>query len=97
VPDTDTRAVLIALGANIARLRKKGGLTQAALAERLGCEPSFVQKLEYGDGTPSLPMLVRIAKQFGVKVGVLFRDAKPAPVKKGRPPKKRGSAQKARG
>ena len=87
--DTDTRAVLANLGANIARLRKRAAKTQAQLAEGVDCETSYLQALEYGSKAPSLPMLVRIARQLGVKLGVLFRDAKPIRGKRGRPKAKK--------
>lgn len=87
--DADTKALLPIIGANVARLRKARGLTQAQLAEVLGCETSYLQKLEYGAGTPSLQMLVALSRQLGVKIGILFRAATPKPAPRGRPKLKR--------
>jgi transcriptional regulator with XRE-family HTH domain len=95
--DAETKALLPVIGANVARLRRARGLTQAQLAEALGCEPTYVQKVEYGTGTPSLPMLVALAKHLGVAIGMLFRTATPKPPTRGRPKQRTASAPRVKG
>jgi transcriptional regulator with XRE-family HTH domain len=59
------------IGKNLKRLRRKRGLTQQALAEKVGITQVYVAYLE-GGRTPSLPMLQRLAKALKVKVGKLL-------------------------
>lgn len=82
--DDETARVLRSAGANIRRLRSSRALTQAALAE-VGCEPNYLQKIEYGTVAASIPTLVRVAKALGVPVPSLFRPS-PSPKRRvGRP------------
>lgn len=83
--DADTKTLLLVIGANVARLRKARGLTQAQLAEAVGCEPTYLQKVEYGTGAASLKMLVALAKHLGVPIGMLFRSATRKAARPGRP------------
>lgn len=83
--DTDTNEVLETIGANVTRLRKRAGLTQAALAEAVGCETSYMQKIEYGTAMPTLKTLVQVARSLAVPVAALFRATKARPVGRGRP------------
>ena len=53
---------LVKFGANVRRLRLKGGLSQAALAKRAGISPNYVGTLERGLQNPSLKTLERLAK-----------------------------------
>jgi len=41
-------------------LRKKSGLTQEKLAEKLGVSARYIQSLEAGEYFPSLPKLVAL-------------------------------------
>lgn len=50
-----------AFGGELKRRRLASGLTQTALAERVGCEWSTLSRFESGRRKPSLPMAVRIA------------------------------------
>lgn len=45
---------------NIRRLRKEAGLTQAALAEKLGMNRATISKYETGDICPPLPIVRRL-------------------------------------
>jgi DNA-binding XRE family transcriptional regulator len=49
----------LALAAGIRQLRERRGLTQAALAKRLGSSQSRVAKLEAGDASVSLDLMIR--------------------------------------
>ena len=52
----------------IKELRKKAGLTQAELAEKIGTTQERVCRWERGKIKPSLPMLVKLAAVFGVAI-----------------------------
>ena len=60
------------LGRKIARLRKRQGLTQQALAERLGVSDKAVSKWERGESVPDISVLKNIADLFGVTVDYLI-------------------------
>jgi transcriptional regulator with XRE-family HTH domain len=49
----------LALATGIRQLRERRGLTQAALAKRLGSSQSRVAKLEAGDRSVSLDLMIR--------------------------------------
>jgi ribosome-binding protein aMBF1 (putative translation factor) len=49
----------LALATGIRELRERRGLTQAALAKRLGSSQSRVAKLEAGDASVSLDLMIR--------------------------------------
>ena len=49
----------LALSASLRERRASAGLTQAALAKRLGSSQSRVAKMEAGDPTVSLDLLIR--------------------------------------
>jgi transcriptional regulator with XRE-family HTH domain len=91
VPGTDAKTVFLHIGANVRKLRLRQELTQAELAEIIECEPTYLQKVEYGTAKPSVPMLVRIANSLGVPIGALFRTTKAPEPKRGRPRKPRST------
>ena len=66
----------IYIARNIARLRRKMGLTQTELAERLYVSNKTVSKWERGAGYPETPQLVRLADLFGVTLDTLIRGEK---------------------
>jgi len=59
-------------GAGIRALRKKQGLTQAQLAEKLNVSDKTVSKWETGRGYPDITLLEPIARAFGVSLAELF-------------------------
>ena len=59
---------------SIARLRAKSGVSQAALAEKLGISPQAVSKWERGICCPDISQLPRIAKVFGTSIDELFSE-----------------------
>lgn len=65
------KALAVRLGRNIADSRKRTGLTQAKLAERLGVDTETVSRFERGVTLPSLPTLERIASQLNTSIGEL--------------------------
>lgn len=52
--------------------RKKLGLSQAELAEMVGCRRETIGKLENGKYNPSLKLAMDIAKVFGAPVEDVF-------------------------
>lgn len=59
------------VGANITLYRKRLGLTQAELAQRLNYSDKAVSKWERGESVPDVLTLADIAQQFGVTVNEL--------------------------
>lgn len=49
-------------------LRRARGMTQRALAESAELSVVYIQKLEAGDRTPSLPTLDRLAHVLGARL-----------------------------
>lgn len=50
----------------MASLRQRAGLTQEALATRLGTVPTVVSRMERGQSAPSMERLAEIANVLGV-------------------------------
>ena len=67
------------IGANIAAYRKRSGLTQAGLAERLNYSDKAVSKWERGESVPDVLTLMVLAEQFGVTVNDLLVDPNALP------------------
>ena len=62
---------------NISNLRKKAGLTQLELAEKLNYSDKAVSKWERGESIPDVVVLKQIADMFGVKVDFLLNKQNP--------------------
>ena len=60
------------LGLQIAFLRKKAGLSQQQLAERLHLTSSAVGMYEQGRRQPSVDILVALSLEFGVTLDYLI-------------------------
>ena len=60
------------MGARIAALRRRAGLSQAELAQRLQCSASAVGMYEQGRREPASDVLVRLAEVFGVTTDYLL-------------------------
>ena len=65
------------IGARIAALRKKSGLSQAELAQQLQCSASAVGMYEQGRREPSADLLVRLSRLFDVSTDYLLTGAVP--------------------
>ena len=72
------------IGDNIAIHRKRAGLTQAGLAERLNYSDKAVSKWERGESMPDVLTLLQLAEQFGVSVGELLEDPNQLPGNSGK-------------
>lgn len=64
----------IHVGARIRARRQKIGMTQQALAEKVGVKFQQIQKYETGINRVSASRLWGIAKALGVSVGFFFKD-----------------------
>ena len=62
------------IGANIAAYRKRSGLTQAGLAEKLNYSDKAVSKWERGESIPDVLTLVHLSEQFDITVNDLLVD-----------------------
>ena len=71
------------IGANIAAYRKRIGLTQAGLAEKLNYSDKAVSKWERGESAPDILTLVAISDLFNVSVDDLLRDPDALPEQTG--------------
>ena len=67
------------IGVNISVYRKKVGLTQAGLAEKLNYSDKAVSKWERGESVPDVITLVQLAEQYGVTVNDLLADPNALP------------------
>ena len=67
------------LSGKILYCRKKAGLSQEALAEKLGVSRQAVSKWETGDAVPELSKLVLLAKAFDVTTDWLLSESEPEP------------------
>lgn len=71
------------LGSNIATYRKRQGLTQAGLAEKLNYSDKAVSKWERGESVPDVLTLVQVAELFGISVNDLLTDPNVLPEETG--------------
>ena len=72
------------LGANIAAYRKRLGLTQAGLAEKLNYSDKAVSKWERGESIPDVVTLVQLAELFEITVDTLLADPNALPENPGK-------------
>lgn len=71
-PDDDGSLILAALGAAIREHRTAAGLTQAQLAERAGIGRPHLNHIEGGRKSPTVVVLVHLARGLGVDPAVLL-------------------------
>lgn len=60
--------------AKLVECRKSLSLTQVELAENLGISEVYVRKLESGTRNPSIALMIKIEKLFGISMKELFPD-----------------------
>ncbi|RBQ17738.1 hypothetical protein DP939_22985 [Spongiactinospora rosea] len=65
--------------------RDRRGMSTTALATRVGCTVRYIELVENGQRTPSLPMLREIAKVLGVRTAILVGEAPRETHEPGRP------------
>lgn len=59
--------------------RMKRGLTQAALAKKVGTKQSAIARLESGFSNPTFSLLNQVADALDAQVKISFIDKKPQP------------------
>ena len=72
----DKKDQKISLAMNIAKLRKKHGLTQEQLAEKLFVSNKAVSKWERGAGYPEITQLVSLSRILGTSIDALIMSEK---------------------
>lgn len=71
-PKHSDDSINAALAQRIRSLRADAGLTLAELAERSGVSRAMLSKVERGEKSPTLPIIVRIASGFGLSLSALL-------------------------
>lgn len=71
----DALAPEFEISAELIRARRRAGLSQAELAERMGTSQSTIARLESGQTLPSTKTLLRYAQATGSKVKVRLSAA----------------------
>jgi len=74
-----TRATARAL----TRARIEAGLTQAALADKIGTGQAVISRIESGAVSPTLDMVTRLARGLGLRPIIAFEPATPRKRKRG--------------
>ena len=67
------------IGSNIAVQRKKAGLTQAGLAEKLNYSDKAISKWERGESMPDILTLLQLSELFSISVNDLLADPNELP------------------
>ena len=80
------------IGANIASYRKRNGMTQARLAEKLNYSDKAVSNWERGESVPDVMTLVQLSELFEVTVNDLLQDPNELPENPGRMERVMGAA-----
>jgi transcriptional regulator with XRE-family HTH domain len=60
------------LGRNLRRLREEQGWSQEDYADRAGIHRTYVSDIERGRRNPTITVVEKLAKPFGVKAGSLL-------------------------
>ncbi len=79
----DDELLKIRIGRNIASYRKRSGLTQVGLAERLNYSDKAISKWERGESVPDVITMIQLADQFGITVNELLVDPDALPEETG--------------
>lgn len=62
------------VGRNVRRVRIAAGLSQAAVAERMGVDRAYVSGLELGQRNPTIVTLWHLGKALGVRPREFFSE-----------------------
>ncbi|MCL2416145.1 MAG: helix-turn-helix transcriptional regulator [Defluviitaleaceae bacterium] len=61
-------------GAKLRKLRKEAGMSLEQLAQKVGCDHSFIGYIEIGHKQPGIALMARIADYFGIKMDDFRND-----------------------
>ncbi len=64
----------VALAVNVNRLRAEKGLSQEALAAKVGTRQPNISEIERGDANPRLDTVARLSAALGVTVADLYTE-----------------------
>lgn len=65
---------MLDIGSKIIILRKKFNISQSELAKRTGVSRTIIGNYERNENTPSIDILLKIAKEFNVSVDFLIGE-----------------------
>lgn len=65
---------MLSIGDRIAQLRKQHGLSQSELAQKAGVSRTIIGNYERSANTPSIEVLVKLARVFNVSVDFLIGE-----------------------
>jgi len=60
------------IGARIAEIRSKKGMTQEQLAAKMGIGPKYLSSIERGKENPTLNTLINLSRALKVDLGEIF-------------------------
>lgn len=60
------------VGGNVRQLRTAAGLTQEALAERMGVDRAYINALELGKRNPTIITMWRVSEALNTELADLF-------------------------
>ncbi len=60
------------IGSKIKEIRKKQGLTQGQLAQKINVDPKYISRLETGSSTPSISTVTKIADALNAEISQFF-------------------------
>ncbi len=63
-------------GANLARARERGGLSQSDLARKVDVLYTYISRLETGKAAPSFGLIMRLAAALDIPPSDLFAGVK---------------------
>lgn len=73
----DLEKQLQEIGSRIRALRKKNGITQLELADKVGCSETHLSNIETGSAKMGVDIAIRIAEYFGVTTDWILRAINP--------------------
>ncbi|MFE6778996.1 helix-turn-helix domain-containing protein [Streptomyces sp. NPDC057702] len=73
-PPDEPAAELPTVAPRLRDLRRRSGLTLETAAQRAGLSPAHLSRLETGRRQPSLPMLLALARTYGITVSDLLGE-----------------------
>ncbi|NJM93823.1 MAG: helix-turn-helix transcriptional regulator [Cytophagales bacterium] len=66
---------MLNVGSKIVQLRKEKGWSQGDLANMIGASREIIGKYERNENNPSIEMILKVAKSFGVTVDFLVGES----------------------